>query len=148
MMGDRQQDPELAELEGRLDAAFASARPRRGFQDELQARLAGGGRGWWRRTLAAPARWPVLGGAVALLVVAAVAALLSGPLHGGDGAGTSSGRAPVAGPLSSASAPASGPQAKQTCGDRTPTAGPGATPAPTPTPSRGRSTPAARSTCR
>jgi len=62
-------DPELDELEGRLSRAFAGTRPRRGFEDELWARLerrGSAGRRWpWRRL----APWPAAGALAAVLVI-------------------------------------------------------------------------------
>src|SRR5437879_4203019 len=92
-------DPELTELERNLDAAFASARPRPGFKDELEARLLRRRRTWWQRAFASPARWPALGGAVALLVVATVVTLLAGPLHGGGGGAATTGGPRAAAPM-------------------------------------------------
>jgi hypothetical protein len=68
-------DPELDELEGRLSRAFAGTRPRRGFEDELWARLerrGSAGRRWpWRRL----APWPAAGALAAVLVIGLVAVL-------------------------------------------------------------------------
>jgi hypothetical protein len=146
MMGDPELDPEVLELERRLDAAFASMRPRAAFRDELEARLSGRSQGWWRRMLAGPARWPVLGGSVALLVVGTVATLLSGPLHGA--APTSSQTPPRAGTMSTSPAsPISGPKAMTECADPTATAHPVASPSPTPHPGHS-ATPPVQPTCR
>lgn len=78
-MSDREPglDPELDELRRRLDAAFAGTRPRRGFEDELWARLQQR-RPWWRPALPA---WPVLGAAAAAMLVGFLAFLLISP-HG------------------------------------------------------------------
>ena len=63
----KQQDPELEELERRLSAAFGGTRPRRGFQDELWARIKrrrGPRLASWRlRT------WSALGALAAILVI-------------------------------------------------------------------------------
>ena len=83
-------EPELDALERRLDAAFASARPRPGFADELWTRLEAR-RPWWRR-LSIPA------GAAGWAAAAAVAVLMVGfgisPVHPGGGAAGQSGSAP------------------------------------------------------
>ena len=60
-------DPELEELERRVSAAFAGTRPRRGFEDELWARLErrrGLRVGSWRLRA-----WPALGALAAVLVI-------------------------------------------------------------------------------
>jgi hypothetical protein len=67
-----------SELERRLDAAFRSTRPRRGFEDELWARLQAR-RPWWRRLSGAPRHVPWGGVATAiaaLLVVGLVVTLV------------------------------------------------------------------------
>jgi hypothetical protein len=72
MRGDAlEPDPELEELRHQLDAAFAGIHPRPGFRDELRGRLQRR-RPWWHGLLTGPARWPLAGGAVAVLVVAAL----------------------------------------------------------------------------
>jgi hypothetical protein len=62
-------DPGLEKLSERLDAAFAATRPRRGFEDELWARLQRRPP-WWRRlgrlTVATP--WPALGAVATVLL--------------------------------------------------------------------------------
>jgi hypothetical protein len=66
------------DLERQLDAAFASTRPRRGFEDELWARLQTG-RPWWRRrpSLGWVVSWPALSAATTVLVVGLAAFGLS-----------------------------------------------------------------------
>lgn len=62
------------ELERQLDAAFASTRPRRGFEDELWQRLQAR-QPWWRRLrLPRRAALPALGGLAAVLVAGFVVA--------------------------------------------------------------------------
>ena len=60
-------DPELEELERRVSAAFAGTRPRRGFEDELWARLER------RRGLRIPSwrfrAWPALSALAAVLLI-------------------------------------------------------------------------------
>jgi len=85
-------DPGTEELERRLDAAFASTRPRRGFEDELWQRLHSR-RPWWRRVRApAPKALPALGALVGVLLVGFLVVTLvsSGALrgHGPGGAGS------------------------------------------------------------
>ena len=59
---DELKQPEVEELERKLGAAFAGTRPRRGFEDELWARLQPR-RPWWRPAAANP--WPALGAVAA-----------------------------------------------------------------------------------
>src|SRR5919199_5606445 len=74
-------DAELKDLERRLDGAFAAARPRAGFQDELWARLQPR-RPWWRPAIA-PA--PALGALAAVLLLGGLAAFLVPRAHLGQG---------------------------------------------------------------
>jgi hypothetical protein len=114
-VSDQHDDPGLDELERQLDAAFATTRPRRDFEDELWRRLAGkqGVRGRsWRFP------WAPVGGAAVLLVVVAGSFALAVRLpHGGGAAGTatssqsaparsSSGAAAAAAPLRPGAIPA------------------------------------------
>lgn len=69
---DELNQPDLEELERELGAAFAGTRPRRGFEEELWARLQPR-RPWWRPAAANP--WPALG-AVAAVVLIGLAAVL------------------------------------------------------------------------
>jgi hypothetical protein len=93
------------ELERRLDAAFQATRPRRGFEDELWARLRAR-RPWWRRLGDAPGHVPWAGVATAvgtLLLVGLVVTLVrAGGPHGGGGPSTTgasrSAEAPQAAP--------------------------------------------------
>lgn len=76
------------ELERQLDAAFASTRPRRGFEDELWQRLQAR-QPWWRLRLPRRAALPALGGLAAVLVAGFLVAGLasSGAFRGlGHGA--------------------------------------------------------------
>ena len=77
------------ELERQLDAAFASTRPRRGFEDELWQRLQAR-QPWWRRLrLPRRAALPALGGLAAVLLAGVLVAGLasSGAFRGfGHGA--------------------------------------------------------------
>jgi hypothetical protein len=94
------------ELERRLDAAFRATRPRRGFEDELWARLQAR-RPWWRR-LGEARHVPLAGAAAAvaaLLLVGLVVTLVrfAGP-HGGGTAtsgATRTAAAPQAAPAAS-----------------------------------------------
>ena len=92
-------DPGVDELQRQLDAAFASTRPRRGFEDELWRRLEARGP-WWRRVRFPARALPALGGLVGVLLVGFLVVTLvsSGALrgHGTAGAGsatTAAGRA-------------------------------------------------------
>jgi hypothetical protein len=81
------------DLERRLDDAFATTRPRRGFEDELWARLARR-QPWWRRA----ARWnlmPAMGTIAAVVVVGLVFVFTHSGGAGSPGRSTStaSGRA-------------------------------------------------------
>jgi hypothetical protein len=85
-------DPELEELERRVSAAFAGTRPRRGFEDELWARLErrrGLRVGSWRLRA-----WPALGALAAVLVIGlsilAVPQLTASRSGGGEKSQTSS----------------------------------------------------------
>ena len=82
-------DPGVDEMQRQLDAAFASTRPRRGFEEELWRRLEAR-RPWWRRVrLPGPRALPALGGLVGALLVGFLVVTLvsSGALHGqGPGA--------------------------------------------------------------
>lgn len=85
-------DPGVDELQRQLDAAFASTRPRRGFEEELWRRLEAR-RPWWRRVrLPGPRALPALGGLVGVLLVGFLVVTLvsSGALrgHGPGGAGS------------------------------------------------------------
>lgn len=86
------------DLERRLDAAFAAARPRRGFEAELWARLEAR-RPWWRRARG----WslaPALGAAAVLVIAAGVLAVHPWSPGGSGGASSNSGspyQAPTAG---------------------------------------------------
>ena len=85
-------DNGMEELERQLDAAFASTRPRRGFEDELWQRL-DAKRPWWRRVrVPVPGALPALGGLVGVLLVGFLVVTLvsSGALqgHGPGGAGS------------------------------------------------------------
>lgn len=136
-------DPELDQLERKLDAAFASARPRPAFRDELEARLQRRWRTWWQLPLVGPARWPVLGGAVALLMAATVVTLLAGPLRGGGGLGSPgpTGQPRVAAPVGT---PTSGsglmPQIKSPCESPSPS--------PSASASRPKKPPTVQASCR
>jgi hypothetical protein len=85
-------EPGLDELERQLDAAFATTRPRRGFEDELWARLGARSRPP-RRSAGFPwvAVWAAAGGLAAVLVVVlgtiglAMLALVAVHPHGGAG---------------------------------------------------------------
>jgi hypothetical protein len=84
---------ELDELRRQLDTTFASARPERGFEDELWRRLQAR-RPWWRRLrLPRPAVAPLAAGLVAVVAVALVTTVvLRGgiPVHTSGGASRSS----------------------------------------------------------
>lgn len=98
--------PDLEELERRLDAAFATTRPRRGFEDELWAQLTRRRALWrrlaWPHSLTRPA--PLAG--LALVIVVGLALVVVAPLGGrglhGTGGGTASTAAGPAHPQSSA----------------------------------------------
>jgi hypothetical protein len=80
-------EPGLDELERQLQAAFTGTRPRRGFEDELWARL-------WRRGAARPSPRPGLGRALAALgglATLLLAGLLLVLVHPHPGGGASSG---------------------------------------------------------
>lgn len=83
-------EAELAELERRLDAAFASARPRRGFEDELWVRLARRAPWWalWRHPGRGPL--PALGAVAAVLLIGLATFLVPRAQLGQGGAGSSS----------------------------------------------------------
>jgi hypothetical protein len=81
---------ELDRLERQLDAAFASTRPRRGFEDELWERLHARRRRWWTLSWLTPAQ-SLAGG----LAVVALFGLLIGTValfnrHENSGSGTPS----------------------------------------------------------
>ncbi len=83
-------EPGLDELERELGAAFASTRPRRGFEDELWRRLQAR-RPWWRRVGPPPRRaLPALGGLAAVVLVGflLVTVFSSGVLQNGHGSGS------------------------------------------------------------
>lgn len=83
------EDRDLKELERRLDAAFASTRPRRGFSDELWRRLQAG-RPWWKR-LRQPvtAALPALGSLAAVLVIGVLVVTMVRVLPHGGAVGSS-----------------------------------------------------------
>lgn len=86
---------EREDLERQLDAAFASTRPRRGFEDELWARLQAR-RPWWRRlSLRSAASWQAVAAGVTVLVVGLGALGISRLSHVGPGGamGTTGGAA-------------------------------------------------------
>jgi len=84
-------------LQERLDQAFATTRPRRGFEDELWSRIQAR-RSPWARFLESARRvqlGPALAGlAVLLVVVVAGGLLLRGAPHAGGGASTAGGLSP------------------------------------------------------
>jgi hypothetical protein len=83
------EDRDLQELERRLDAAFASTRPRRGFSDELWRRLQAG-RPWWKRLhLPAGAARRALEGLAAVLVIGVLVVTIVRVLPHGGAAGSS-----------------------------------------------------------
>jgi hypothetical protein len=86
------EDPELKRLEERLDTAFATTRPRRGFEDELWASLERR-RPFWARLGTGARRvnlLPYAGALAALVVVAGLGGLLLSGVHPGGGASTTS----------------------------------------------------------
>jgi len=85
-------DPGTDELERRLDAAFASTRPRRGFEDELWRRLDAKRRWWQLLRLPAQRALPALGGLVGVLLVGFLVVTLvsSGTLRGHGAGGAAS----------------------------------------------------------
>lgn len=91
---------DLEELERRLDAAFATTRPRRGFEDELWAQLTRR-RAWWRRLAwPQPLRGPAPLAGLALVVVAGLVVVVVAPfgaraLHGTGGGTASTAAAPA-----------------------------------------------------
>ena len=95
-------EPGLDELQRELEAAFASTRPRRGFEDELWRRLQARRR-WWRRP-GPPARraLPALGGLAAVVLVGFLVVMVfnSGLLRSGHGAAGSAAQSTGAGPAS------------------------------------------------
>ena len=95
-------EPGLDELERELEAAFASTRPRRGFQDELWRRLQA--RRPWRRRVGPPLRraLPALGGLAAVVLVGflLVTVFSSGVLQNGHGNAGSAARSTAAGTAS------------------------------------------------
>jgi hypothetical protein len=114
-------DPELDQLERQVSAALAGTRPRRGFQDEVWARLERRRRfsrlrGW--RLLS----WPAASGAVAVVLIGLVAVLAVPRLTGGHSGGsasfvqTSTGVQQSGAEKSQAGA-AAGPQAADGAGD-------------------------------
>lgn len=116
----RQQDPELEELERRLSAAFGGTRPRRGFQDELWARIErrrGPRLASWRlRT------WSALGALAAILVIGlgvlAVPRLASSsPAGVAKQAQTSASAPQTPGRAADGSAGAARPQQAETAGE-------------------------------
>ena len=143
-------DPELQALQHQLDAAFAGIRPRPGFQDQLWARLERG-RPWWRGLLTSPARWPLAGGAVAVLIVAGLLLSQLGhpPSHPATTSGAVRPNAGAAGPSSTVNGP--NPRAvlpAQLCASSSPEGAAGSTPAASPTPAgRGAAPPTPRPTC-
>lgn len=96
---------ELESLQQRLDSAFATTRPRRGFEDELWSRIQAR-RSFWirlRERAAGLQLAPVMGGLAALAVVVVVGGLLlSGPHSAGST--TSGSLAQPAGPRGAAGA--------------------------------------------
>jgi hypothetical protein len=89
-VSDQHDDPGLDELERQLDAAFATTRPRRDFEDELWWRLAARGAGKERlRGRGWQFPWAAVSGAAVLLVVVGGSIALAVRLpHGGGAAGT------------------------------------------------------------
>jgi hypothetical protein len=112
-MSDRD-EPGPDDLERRLDAAFAATRPRRGFEDELWARLRAR-RPWWRRLGDPARRVPLAGvatGVAALLVVGLVVTLVrAGGSHGPQSASTAATRSSAEAPLGAPPAPGAAAQA-------------------------------------
>jgi hypothetical protein len=81
----------LEELERQLDAAFATTRPRRGFEDELWTRIEARRRRWpprlaWPRELP----WAMAGSLAVLLVIGLVAVTLARSAGGRGGGATMS----------------------------------------------------------
>jgi hypothetical protein len=96
-------EPGRGELERRLDAAFQGTRPRRGFEDELWARLQAR-RPWWRRLGDGLERVPLAGvatGLAALLLVGLVVTLVRLSLPHGPSMGASTAAVPAAVPAAS-----------------------------------------------
>ena len=87
-MSDHGDEGGLDELERQLDAAFATTRPRRGFEDELWTRIESRRRRWpprlaWPRELP----WAMAGSLAVLLVIGLVAVTLARS-DGGRGGGS------------------------------------------------------------
>jgi hypothetical protein len=70
------EEPQLSDLERRLDAAFREMRPRRGFEDELWARLRAR-RPWWQRLGGRVGHVPWAGVASGLAAVVVVGLVVS-----------------------------------------------------------------------
>jgi hypothetical protein len=88
-VSDQPDDPGLDELERHLDAAFATTRPRRDFEDELWGRLAARGAGANVRGRSWRFPWAAVSGVAVLLVVVAGSLALAVRLpRGGESAGT------------------------------------------------------------
>jgi hypothetical protein len=102
-VSDHHDDPGLDELERHLDAAFATTRPRRDFEDELWGRLASRGAGRHARGRSGWLPWAgvagvavLLSGVTVLLVVVVGSFALALRLHGGaSGEAASSQSAPA-----------------------------------------------------
>jgi len=95
-------EPDLHDLERELDAAFASTRPRRGFDDELWRRLQAR-RPWWRRVRLPVSRaLAALGGLAAVVLVGflIVTVVNGGALRSSQGAAGSAAQRTSAGPAS------------------------------------------------
>lgn len=89
------------DLERQLDAAFASTRPRRGFEDELWARLeAHRPWWWWLRPIGRVVFSPATVGSVVVLLfglgIVGLGALVAGHRGGGANTGMSAQSAPAA----------------------------------------------------
>jgi len=81
------EERELESLQQRLDSAFATTRPRRGFEDELWSRIQAR-RSFWERlgeSLRRIQLAPALGGLAVLVVVVAVGGLLLSRPHANSG---------------------------------------------------------------
>lgn len=102
-MSEQDEDLELQALQRKLDDAFETTRPRRGFEDELwlriqssrpaRSRLSDAWAGFWQGVRAVPAV-PAAAVAVAMVVVIGVALVgYSGLLHPGGNASTAAGGA-------------------------------------------------------
>jgi hypothetical protein len=107
-----------SELERRLDAAFAGTRPRRGFEDELWARLQAR-RPWWVRLGSSPGkvRWGGVAAGLATLVLAGLVVTLvrsAGSPHGVSTASSGVASAPIQAPQPAPGA--AGPSRSDTAG--------------------------------